>query len=387
MQEYYDYEYDYEETPRPVKRKKKRNRLGKLLVGVQALLTVALLLLVFWLDMLPVRYLAAISAVLVILWLFAAMSQSFRGGRGAGKVYAVLMICVLSLGIGYLWKTHRTLLNLTAGEMFGIASEVDVAKEPFTVYISGTDSYGEVSLEDGRSDVNILMTVNPNTRQIVLTTTPRDYYVELPFGEGCWDKLTHAGIYGIDCSMSTLEALYDLEIDYYARVNFSGFERIVDALGGVEVYSDYAFSAGQYEFVQGYNTVDGEAALSFVRERYSFEDGDVQRGKNQMAMIRAIMDKVTSPSLLTGYLGLMDSLSDCVITNMPRGSLSDLVKLQLGEGGSWHIVSNSVTGEGAEAYTYSGGEELLSVMLQDENSIWNAKDLIDRCKNGEILPD
>ena len=369
--------------------KKERNRLGKLLVFLQAVLTVVVILLVLILDMFPLKYVVVLSSMLGILWLIALLTQSFRISRGMGKVYALLMLALLTVGISYLWKTNNMLTDLTGGEILGFLSDVDVAEEPFTIYVSGNDSYGEVTLEEGRSDVNILLTVNPNTRQILMTTTPRDYYVELPFGEGCWDKLTHAGNYGIDCSMQTLERLYDVEIDYYLRVNFSGFESIVDALGGVEVYSDYAFTSlhSGYYFDVGYNSVDGAEALAFVRERYAFEEGDVQRGKNQMAMIRAIMDKATSPAVISGYLSLMDSVSDSFITNMPKGSISDLVKMQLNEGGSWNIVSNSVNGYVSEAYTYSDSSQLLSVMMQDEASVQHASELIEKCENGEVLSD
>ena len=368
------------------RRRKKKNRLGKFLVFLQAVLTVLLVALVFMLDMFPLRYVAALAGVLGILWLIALMSQCFHTGRGVGKVYALLMIAVLAMGVSYVWGTNRMLLDLTGGEIFGIVPGVEVAEEPFTIYVSGNDSYGEVTTEEGRSDVNILLTVNPNTRQILMTTTPRDYYVELPFGEGCWDKLTHAGNYGIDCSMQTLEALYDVDIDYYLRVNFSGFESIVDALGGVEVYSEYAFgTAGGYYFEAGYNAVNGAEALAFVRERYAFADGDVQRGRNQMAMIQAIMDKATSPALITGYLRLMDSVADSFVTSMPKGSIADLVKLQLDEGGSWNVVSNSVSGYVTEAYTYSDDSQLLSVMMPDEASVQYAAELIARCENGELL--
>ena len=369
--------------------KKERNRLGKLLVFLQAVLTVGVILLVLILDMFPLKYVVVLSSMLGILWLITLLTQSFRISRGMGKVYALLMLALLTVGISYLWKTNSMLTDLTGGEILGFLSDVDVAEEPFTIYVSGNDSYGEVTLEEGRSDVNILLTVNPNTRQILMTTTPRDYYVELPFGEGCWDKLTHAGNYGIDCSMQTLERLYDVEIDYYLRVNFSGFESIVDALGGVEVYSDYAFTSlhSGYYFDVGYNSVDGAEALAFVRERYAFEEGDVQRGKNQMAMIRAIMDKATSPAVISGYLSLMDSVSDSFITNMPKGSISDLVKMQLNEGGSWNIVSNSVNGYVSEAYTYSDSSQLLSVMMQDEASVQHASELIEKCENGEVLSD
>ena len=240
-------------------------------------------------------------------------------------------------------------------------------------------------LSDGRTDVNILATVNPSTRQIVLTTTPRDYYVELPFYSGCMDKLTHAGIYGIDCSIETLENLYDIDIDYYVRINFSGFQSIVEALGGVNVYSEYTFSTGKYSFTQGYNYVNGPAALAFVRERYSFESGDVQRGKNQMAMIAAIVDKISSPAILTNYMGMMDSLSSCFITNIPRETISELVKLMLNEGGSWNIVTNSVNGYGNMLPTYSGGSQELSVMEQDPAAVQEAHDMIKACENGEIV--
>lgn len=366
--------------------KKKRNGLGKFLVLLQALLTVALIGLVFVLNMFPLRYVAALGGVLGFLWVISLMTQCFRSGRGAGKVFALLMVVVLSLGVGYLWETNRVLLDLTGGDFWGTEPMKEVTEEPFTIYVSGNDSYGEITALEGRSDVNILLTVNPNSRQILMTTTPRDYYVELPMGEGCWDKLTHAGLYGIDCSMQTLESLYDVDIDYYLRVNFSGFESIVDALGGVEVYSDYAFESDDgYYFEAGYNAVDGAAALSFVRERHAFEDGDVQRGKNQMAMIRAIMDKAMSPALITGYLELMDSVSDSFVTNMPKGCIADLVKLQLNEGGSWNVVSNSVNGYVSEAYTYSDDSRLLSVMLQDEASVQYARELIDRCESGEVL--
>ncbi len=255
--------------------------------------------------------------------------------------------------------------------------------EPFTVFLSGNDAFGEVMLSDGRTDVNILATVNPNTRHIVLTTTPRDYYVELPFYEGCWDKLTHAGIYGIDCSMETLENLYDIEIDYYARVNFTGFQSIVDALGGVQVYSEYDFTVGPYHYVHGYNRLDGAAALSFVRERYSFESGDVQRGKNQMAMISAIIDKITSPAILTNYMDLMDSLSDCFVTDIPRDRISELVKLMIDDPGRWTIESNTVHGYGDMRTTYSIGSMELSVMLQDADAVQAAHDMIAACIAGE----
>ena len=490
-----------EEQPKQpeVKEKKGRKIAAGILIGLQAVMSVLFVVLVFVLDLLPIKYELAIAAILLILLVFDIIFQKFKGARVVGMVMAVIMSIVLGAGTVYLWKTNNVMDELTTGQeytvsdlsvvvmkdspaaglqdldgkIFGIQEnmdrentdktladlqsqysqgltqeeyngvfeqvgalyngevdaiilnesfravitetypsfdgdtrvldgfsytekveskeeenkEVNVAEEPFTVFLSGNDAYGEVSIANGRSDVNILATVNPKTRQILLTTTPRDYYVELPFYEGCMDKLTHAGLYGIDCSMETLENLYDVEIDYYVRVNFSGFQDIVDALDGVEVYSDYAFttSGGGYYYDAGYNYVYGEAALAFVRERYAFSNGDVQRGKNQMAMIQAIIDKVTSPAILTNYLELMDSLSSCFITDMPREKISDLVKMQLDEGGSWQITSNSVNGFGNARSTYTSGAEILSVMDMDEIAVEQAKELIKACENGEIL--
>lgn len=266
-------------------------------------------------------------------------------------------------------------------------TDVKVDTEPFNVYLSGNDEWGAVSLDNGRTDVNIIATVNPATKQILLTTTPRDYYVDLPFYDGCKDKLTHAGLYGIDTSMETLENLYDIKIDYYVRINFSGFQNIVDALGGVNVYSEYAFDAsdGSVSFEKGYNYLGGYDALLFVRERYAFSNGDVQRGRNQMAMIQALTQKICSPSILTNYMSLMNSLSSCFITDMPSNKIGDLVKMQLNDGADWNIVSNSVLGYANMRPTYSGGSERLSVLDPDEEDLEDARALIRKCMNGEKI--
>jgi len=270
-------------------------------------------------------------------------------------------------------------------------ADIKVDTEPFNVYLSGNDSYGKISLEAGRSDVNIIATVNPKTKQILLTTTPRDFYVELPFyGGGYYDKLTHTGMYGLDTSIETLENLYEIEIDYYVRLNFSGFRDIVDALDGVEVYSAHEFTSvkGVY-FSQGMNYLNGKEALAFVRERKAFADGDFQRGKNQMAMIEALANKIFSPSILMNYMDLMDSVSSCFITDMPRGKINDLVKMQLNDGAEWTIISNSVMGYGNSRTTYSTGNEPLSCVDPDVGDVALATELILKCMNGEkvVIPD
>lgn len=252
-----------------------------------------------------------------------------------------------------------------------------------TIYVSGSDTrYGLNTI--GRSDVNIIVSINPKSRQVLLVSTPRDYYVPLSISGGIPDKLTHAGIYGIDVSMDTMEMLYDLEIDYYFRLNFTGFVGIIDALGGVNVYSDYTFDRGNMHFVQGYNYMDGETALGFARERYAFASGDRQRGKNQMAVIKAIIEKAMSPELLKNYTSIMNSLSGCFETSVPYDTIAELVRKQLAEGGSWNVVSYSVNGTGDSQIPYSMSQYAY-VMRPDWSTVEHAKSLIQDLKDGKIL--
>lgn len=265
------------------------------------------------------------------------------------------------------------------------SKDVDVTKDVFNIYISGMDQYGEVS-EISRSDVNMIITVNPKTKQILMTNIPRDYYVQLHDTSGYKDKLTHAGNYGIETSITTIEDLLGIDINYYFKVNFSSLVNIIDALGGVEVYSEYDFqSYNGYNFSKGYNSVDGKAGLSFVRERKTFTDGDNQRGKNQQAMIEAIFRKCTSPSIITKYNSLLNSLKDSMITNMPMKSITKLAKMQLKDNASWTITSNSLTGTGSYDYTYTYPYQELYVMNPDEESVSKAKEMISKVANGEKL--
>ncbi len=253
---------------------------------------------------------------------------------------------------------------------FGIKTKIEVeersVEKPFNVYISGIDVSGPITTSS-RSDVNIIMTVNPETKQILLTTTPRDYYVEIPeVSGGQKDKLTHAGIYGVDRSMATLENLYGIDISYYARVNFTSLIKIVDALGGVDVNSAYAFSAGGYSFSKGTNHMDGKKALAFSRERHSFSDGDNQRGKNQEAVLSAIIQKAASPAILTSANQILGNIGDSVETNMTRDEMAQLINMQLSSGGSWNIESQAASGQGDSQACFSSGSQLLYVMWPDE---------------------
>lgn len=275
-------------------------------------------------------------------------------------------------------------------EDLNMTVDVQVKNEPFSVYLSGIDVYGNIS-QTSRSDVNIIATVNPETRQILLVTTPRDFYVEIPgISKGRKDKLTHAGLYGVDASIRTLSELYETEIPFYARINFTSMIEIVDVLGGVDVYSEYSFKTGTeagkvMRVSEGMNHFNGKEALAFSRERKHLPGGDNQRGKNQQAVITAMIKKMVSPSMLMKANGIIDSVSGNVETNMSQKQLQSLIKMQLSEGGSWKIYSVAAEGTGAKQACYSSGSTLLYVTKPDYESVEKIQDLINRVENGEVL--
>lgn len=253
----------------------------------------------------------------------------------------------------------------------------------FTVFISGIDNRGTL-IAKSRSDVNILASINTATKQVVLISTPRDYYVPLSISNGAKDKLTHAGIYGINVCMDTMAMLYNVNVDYYFRVNFGGFEDIIDALGGVTVDSEVAFSTDNYSFQQGPNNVNGKQALEFVRERHAFASGDRQRGKNQLAIIKAVINKAMSPELLVSYNSLMSALEGSFETSVPYDTISTLVREQLDKGGDWNVVSYSVDGTGDSQVPYSMSQKAY-VMVPTQSTVDTAKSLIAQVYNGETV--
>ncbi len=253
----------------------------------------------------------------------------------------------------------------------------------FTVFISGIDNRGAL-IAKSRSDVNILASINTATKQVVLISTPRDYYVPLSISNGAKDKLTHAGIYGINVCMDTMAMLYNVNVDYYFRVNFGGFEDIIDALGGVTVDSEVAFSTDNYSFQQGPNNVNGKQALEFVRERHAFASGDRQRGKNQLAIIKAVINKAVSPELLVSYNSLMSALEGSFETSVPYDTISTLVREQLDKGGDWNVVSYSVDGTGDSQVPYSMSQKAY-VMVPTQSTVDTAKSLIAQVYNGETV--
>ena len=257
-------------------------------------------------------------------------------------------------------------------------SFVDTVKSQYKTFSTDTRE-----LETSRSDVNIIATVNPVTKKVLLTSTPRDYYVPLyskggkSYSGGIPDKLTHAGIYGVDCSINTLEKLYNIDIDYYVRVNFTSLKKIVDLLGGVEVYSDYDFisdwgphGAGtHYKFKKGYNKVNGKKALAFCRERHHFANGDYQRGRDHQHMIEAILNKVMSPSVLPNFSSLLKESKSMFQTSMSKDKIVSLCNMQLNDMAKWKIAYANAEGTGAKKTTFSIRSTALYVCEPNYNSV------------------
>lgn len=262
----------------------------------------------------------------------------------------------------------------------------EITEDTFIVFISGHDTTYAASRAN--SDVNILAVVNPTTKQVLLINTPRDYYIEISeSSEGAMDKLTHCGIYGVECSMETLNDFYDIDIKYYAQLNFTGFTRLIDAIGGITVYSEKEFvSTSEGILIQkGTNHLDGAAALEFVRERKQFGDGDNARGRHQMAVIKGIISKMSSGSLLRNYDDVLDSMGKYFKCNLSQEEISALVKMQLGDLAEWNVQSFAVTGTGENSTCYSLPNLKTYVMIPDEDSVEHAKTLIQMVYDGETI--
>lgn len=379
-------------APQPPRRSSgndyKPPKRGSVLLIVQAILSVAAFIQLCRTQMLPTLYLVIIAALLVLFWLLVKRCQEYKAPGTVSRVFSVFLCAMLAVGCVWAQQGLAALDNVTSGLISG-AEANKITKEPFVLYLSGVDNRGELT-EKARSDVNILAVVNPATKRVALINTPRDYYVDLA-GTDSKDKLTHAGLYGVETSMATLGNLYGIQVDHYIRIDFSGFISIIDAVGGVDVYSDQAFtsvgSPGYYDpttFAEGWNHLDGKSALAFARERHAFASGDIQRGINQMKVIDAMANKLKSPTVLMSFSKLMDAVSNCFVTSLSQEQISALVRMQLGDLANWDIESCSVTGSsGKSSQCYSAKGQSLYVMKPDESSVSKAKELIASVLGGE----
>ena len=364
------------------------SKWGNILLILQGLLSVLALVQLWRTQMLPVLYLVILAALLALLWLLVKRCQEYNVPGKVARVFSVFLCAAMALGCFWAQQGLSALGSMTSGLLTG-AEANKITKEPFVIYLSGVETRGELT-ETARSDVNILAAVNPVTKRVALVNTPRDYYVDLA-GTSSKDKLTHAGLYGVETSMETLGNLYGVNVDHYIRINFAGFISIIDALGGVDVYSDQAFtsvgSPGYYDpttFVEGWNHLDGKSALAFARERHAFASGDIQRGINQMKVIDAMLNKIKSPALLMGFSKIMDAASDCFVTSFSQDQISALVRMQLSDFAEWDIESYTVTGTSSSSTKcYSAKGQKLYVMKPDDSSVSKAREMLASVLGGE----
>ena len=364
------------------------SKWGKILLILQGILSILALVQLWRTQMLPVLYLVILAALLALLWLLVKRCQEYNVPGKVARVFSVFLCAAMALGCFWAQQGLSALGSMTSGLLTG-AEANKITKEPFVIYLSGVDTRGELT-ENARSDVNILAAVNPVTKRVALINTPRDYYVDLA-GTDSKDKLTHAGLYGVETSMATLGNLYGVNVDHYIRINFAGFISIIDALGGVDVYSDQAFtsvgSPGYYDpttFVEGWNHLDGKAALAFARERHAFASGDIQRGINQMKVIDAMLNKIKFPALLMGFSKIMDAAADCFVTSFSQDQISALVRMQLSDFAEWDIESYTVTGTSSSSTKcYSAKGQKLYVMKPDDASVSKAREMIASVLGGE----
>ena len=253
---------------------------------------------------------------------------------------------------------------------------VKVTKESFNVMITGLDVEGDIDIVS-RSDVNMLATVNPTTKEVILTSIPRDYYVTLP-SKGGSDKLTHSGLYGAEETVAAVEELMGIEINYYVKVNYSTVVKLVDAIGGIEIDSPYAFTthgmSNTYTFEKGYNYLNGAEALAYSRERASWVDGDMHRNENQQLILEAILKKATSSTtILSEYTSILSAIKNNMETDMQKRDITDLIKMQLNDMSSWKIEKQALKGIPDYKECYALGFAA-SVVNKDETLIAEAVD-------------
>ena len=259
-----------------------------------------------------------------------------------------------------------------------------LTKEPFIVFFGGNDEEGELYLE-GKTDVDMLVAVNPKSHQIAIISLPRDSYIDNP-ALGWGDKLTHLGMYGIQNTLKGIGDYLDETINNYVVINFTTFRNIINAIGGVDIYNEYEFVAldGQY-FPEGWIHLEGEYALMFVRERYSLYDGDFGRNYHQQQVMYAMIEKITSPEIIVHMDSLLDALEGTFLTNLSSDAIYGLCRKQLQENISWNIVNYHITGDVGYAECASAPGMELSVVFPYDNQVAFISQIIDDVMAGETL--
>jgi LCP family protein required for cell wall assembly len=263
----------------------------------------------------------------------------------------------------------------------------DVTENTFTVYLTGIDTYGDVS-EVARSDVNLLITVNPVSKQILMTSIPRDTKITLPSYKSM-DKLAHAGVYGVNETMASIEDLLGIDVHYYAKTNFTGIEAIIDQLGGITIdspHEDFVTLHGNYLITKGINEMDGDKALSFVRERYNLLHGDFDRGRNQQLLLESMLEKAMSPAIITNFNRLLSAIEGTFETNLSDHEIRSLINMQLNDMSDWEMFNAQVTGSGYRSTsTYSMWGQESYVIEPDTDRIKSIEELIIKMQDGQSI--
>lgn len=364
--------------------KRKTKWLSKsIIMNLYSLSVLGLLFAIMVANIIPWIFFLPVAGMVVGINYF--LRKTYQNGyKFRAKFWATGLIFIHMIVIYYLYLIFGLMFTLSGNNMGGLL----LWNDTFHVYISGNDTFGSLDT-DTRSDVNLLATVNSSTGQMMITTTPRDYYVVIPEVSGDKkDKLTHAGNYGAEASMRTLSKVYNEDINQYVRVNFSSVIGIIDALGGVTVESEVEFLAdhsiqNSKEIVIGKNHLTGEQALAFVRERYKFSDGDAQRARNQQALIVAMMGELLSPTILFKSDAVFDSIAQNIDTNMTVSQMQRAIKSVL-KGMVYTSIQNvEARGEhGREyCYSYSGGTLYVSIPIQ--GSIDEITTMMDELRAGK----
>ncbi len=394
-------DFDYlEPSDESERKKKKRNKNKKnhkdsrfykftrILAVVYMLLLIVFCAVMVKMDVLPMVTMIELGAVLILLSFVIFIQLFFKNIKLWAKVFAtllsVMLIFVYGVGSAYALGTLSFLDNI--GNNVENENRVRVTTEPFNVLITGMDVTGKIDTE-GRSDVNMLVTVNPKTGEILLTSIPRDYSIRMVNYGYATDKITHTGFYGVDDTIGAVEDLLDVKVNYYVKVNFTTVIKFIDAIGGIDVYSEYEFvpvKKKDWTVQKGMNHMDGKKALAFARERKAFQLGDNQRIKDQQAVFEALLKKATSSkTILLSYSKILTSVSDYVEMNLSSREIRSLVKLQIARNPKWDIEKITLAGHDSSSGTYSTGATRVYVMAQDADSIEQTKNRINAVISGE----
>ena len=380
-----------------VKGKKKRSggkkwhatRFHKVLTTIYLVAFAAFIGSMTFMNVLPIGIAALLYGVLALLSLVILVQTRKSNIRKWGKVLATMMAMVLIVfyGVGTVYALG-TLSFLSDSSVNNEKAVSDITRKPFNFVITGIDVDGTID-EQGRSDVNMVVSVNPSTHQILMTSIPRDYEIYMAEFDNAMDKLTHTGFYGVGTTIAAEEQLFGITSNYYVKVNFTTVERFIDAVGGVDVESEYEFTPVKlkdWTVQEGMNHMNGKQALAFARERKAFPTGDNQRIKNQQAVFEALIRKATSSrTMILSYNKVLSSLRNYFEMSFSSREIRRLVKMQIAHNPDWHIYKNTVTGGDGSMPTYSTGGDYAYVMTQDEESIENAKSLINAVMEGLTL--